>query len=179
MLCAARAAFAPTHRFVIDLTANRLGPHGTKAAPLVACPCGTVLSTPTTTPLNRKTRHATQRHPFDAHAATPSRRGRAHAAGIVVAVASFHGLGALAFRRRSVAMDRPRGACAGGRLRDEEHINMVLQSRTIAKSAAAAMAMAAASANTTKPAAAKSVTPPRVLQSAHSPAQLCFFFKRG
>jgi type IV secretory pathway VirB2 component (pilin) len=57
---------------------------------------------------------------------------------------------------------------------------MVLQSRPIAKSAAAAMAMAAAaSANTTKPAAAKSVTPPRVLQSAHSPAQLCFFFKRG
>jgi hypothetical protein len=27
--------------------------------------------------------------------------------------------------------------------------------------------------------AAKSVTPPRVLQSAHSPAQLCLFFKRG
>jgi hypothetical protein len=54
---------------------------------------------------------------------------------------------------------------------------MVLQSRPISGSAAAAMA--AASANTTKPAAAKSVTPPRVLQSAHSPAQLCFFFKRG
>jgi hypothetical protein len=178
MLFVAHVAFAPAHRFVTDLTAHRLAGLGTKAAPLVACLQGTVLSTPTT-PLNRKTRHATQRHPFDAHAATPSRRGRAHAAGIVVAVASFHGLGALAFRRRSVAMDRPRGARAGGRLRDEEHINMVLQSRPIAKSAAAAMAMAAASANTTKPAAAKSVTPPRVLQSAHSPAQLCFFFKRG
>jgi hypothetical protein len=58
----------------------------------------------------------------------------------------------------------------------EEHI-MVLQSRPIAKSAAAAMAAAAA--GTQKPTAAKSVTPPRVLQSAHSPAQLCFFFKRG
>lgn len=59
---------------------------------------------------------------------------------------------------------------------------MVLQSRPIAKSAAAALAVAAAaaaSANTQKPAAAKSVTPARVLQSAHSPAQLCFFFKRG
>lgn len=61
---------------------------------------------------------------------------------------------------------------------------MVLHSRPIGKSAAAAMAAAAAasantSANTQKPAAAKSVTPPRVLQSAHSPAQLCFFFKRG
>jgi hypothetical protein len=59
---------------------------------------------------------------------------------------------------------------------------MVLQSRPIARSAAAAMAAttaAAASANTQKRTAAKSVTPPRVLQSAHSPAQLCFFFKRG
>jgi hypothetical protein len=57
---------------------------------------------------------------------------------------------------------------------------MVLHSRPIAKSVAAAMAVAAAaSANTQKPTAAKSVTPPRVLQSAHSPAQLCFFFKRG
>jgi hypothetical protein len=58
---------------------------------------------------------------------------------------------------------------------------MVLQSRPIAKSADAAMAVAAAaaSAGAQKPAAAKSVTPPRVLQSAHSPAQLCFFFKRG
>ncbi len=52
---------------------------------------------------------------------------------------------------------------------------MVLHSRPIARSAAAA----AAPASTQKPAAAKSVTPPRVLQSAHSPAQLCFFFKRG
>ena len=45
---------------------------------------------------------------------------------------------------------------------------MVLHSRPIAKTAAAAMAVAAAaaaSANTQKPAAAKSVTPPRVLQS--------------
>jgi hypothetical protein len=78
-------------------------------------------------------------------------------------------------------MDRPRGASAGCRLIAEEHI-MVLQSRPIAKSAAAAMAVAAAaaaSAHTQKPAAAKSVTPARVLQSAHSPAQLCFFFKRG
>jgi hypothetical protein len=54
---------------------------------------------------------------------------------------------------------------------------MVLQSRPIAKSAAAAMAAAAAGAQ--KPASANSVTPARVLQSAHSPAQLCFFFKRG
>jgi hypothetical protein len=178
MLCAAHAAFARSQRFVIDLTTHRLAGLGTKTAPVIACLRGTVLST-TTTPLNRKTCHANECHPPDAHAATPSRCGRAHAAGIVVAVASFHWLGALAVWRRSVAMDRPRGARAGGRLRDEEH-NMVLQSRPIAKSAAAAMAMAAAaSANTTKPAAAKSVTPPRVLQSAHSPAQLCFFFKRG
>ncbi len=58
---------------------------------------------------------------------------------------------------------------------------MVLQSRPIGKTAAAAMAVAAAAAaaGTQKPTAAKSVTPPRVLQSAHSPAQLCFFFKRG
>ena len=59
---------------------------------------------------------------------------------------------------------------------------MVLHSRPIAKSAAAAMALAAAaaaSAGAQKPSAAKSVTPARVLQSAHSPAQLCFFFKRG
>jgi hypothetical protein len=57
---------------------------------------------------------------------------------------------------------------------------MVLHSRPISKSAAAAMAASAApAANAQKPAAAKSVTPPRVLQSAHSPAQLCFFFKRG
>jgi hypothetical protein len=78
-------------------------------------------------------------------------------------------------------MGRPRSACAGGWLIAEEH-TMVLQSRPIAKSALAAMAVAtaaAASANTQKPTAAKSVTPPRVLQSAHSPAQLCFFFKRG
>jgi uncharacterized protein YcfJ len=78
-------------------------------------------------------------------------------------------------------MDRPRRASAGGRLIAEEH-TMVLHSRPIAKSAAAAMAVAAAaaaSANTQKPTAAKSVTTPRVLQSAHSPAQLCFFFKRG
>jgi hypothetical protein len=57
---------------------------------------------------------------------------------------------------------------------------MVLQSRPIAKSAAAAMAVAAAAAaGAQKPASANSVTPARVLQSAHSPAQLCFFFKRG
>lgn len=61
---------------------------------------------------------------------------------------------------------------------------MVLHSRPISKAAnaaAAAMASMAASAppSAQKPAAAKSVTPPRILQSAHSPAQLCFFFKRG
>jgi hypothetical protein len=42
--------------------------------------------------------------------------------------------------------------------------------------------MAAASAAAPQPqksAAAKSITAPRILQSAHSPAQLCFFFKRG
>jgi hypothetical protein len=70
-------------------------------------------------------------------------------------------------------MDRPRGASAGCWLIAKEH-TMVLHSRPIAKSAAAAV-----SAGTQKPAAAKSVTLPRVLQSAHSPAQLCFFFKRG
>ena len=57
---------------------------------------------------------------------------------------------------------------------------MVLHSRPITKTATAAMAMAAAAASAAqKPASANSVTPPRVLQSAHSPAQLCFFFKRG
>jgi hypothetical protein len=55
MLCVARVASAPAHRFVIDLTAQRLERHGTKAAPAVACPPGTVLSTLTTTPPNRKT----------------------------------------------------------------------------------------------------------------------------
>ena len=54
---------------------------------------------------------------------------------------------------------------------------MVLHSRPIAKSAAAALA---ATGNTpARPAAAKATTPPRVLQSGHAPAQLCFFFKRG
>ncbi len=57
---------------------------------------------------------------------------------------------------------------------------MVLQSRPISKAAnAAAAAMATTASTAQKPAAAKSVTPPRILQSAHSPAQLCFFFKRG
>jgi hypothetical protein len=115
MLGAARAASACAPRFVIDLTARRLAGHGTKAAPPTACLQGTVLSAPTT-PLNRKTHHATDCQPSDAHAATPSRCRRAHAAGLVVAVASVNRNGALAYRRRSVAMDRPRGACAGGRL---------------------------------------------------------------
>jgi hypothetical protein len=55
---------------------------------------------------------------------------------------------------------------------------MVLRSRPIGKAAHATQA-ATAAAPAQKPAAAKSVTPPRILQSAHSPAQLCFFFKRG
>jgi hypothetical protein len=54
---------------------------------------------------------------------------------------------------------------------------MVLHSRPIAKSAAAAMA---ASQPASRPVATpKAATPPRVLQSGHAPAQLCFFFKRG
>lgn len=57
---------------------------------------------------------------------------------------------------------------------------MVLQSRSISKAATAAMAAGTAAASPAqKVAAAKSVTAPRILQSAHSPAQLCFFFKRG
>jgi hypothetical protein len=65
---------------------------------------------------------------------------------------------------------------------------MVLHSRSISKAANAALASAAASAASAasatmgpaqRTAPAKSVTPPRILQSAHSPAQLCFFFKRG
>lgn len=57
---------------------------------------------------------------------------------------------------------------------------MVLHSRPIAKSAAAAMAAASSHAASSRPAAApKAATPPRVLQSGHAPAQLCFFFKRG
>jgi hypothetical protein len=52
---------------------------------------------------------------------------------------------------------------------------MVLQSRSIAKSAAAAMPAEAAQ----RHAAARSATPPRVLHSAHTPAQLCFVFKRS
>jgi hypothetical protein len=55
MLCVARAAFTAAHRFVIDLTAQHLAGLGTEAALVVACPQGTVLSTPTTTPPNRKT----------------------------------------------------------------------------------------------------------------------------
>ena len=54
---------------------------------------------------------------------------------------------------------------------------MVLHSRPIAKSALAALA--ASPAAPTRPVAAKTTTPPRVLQSGHAPAQLCFFFKRG
>ena len=54
---------------------------------------------------------------------------------------------------------------------------MVLHSRPISKSAAAAMATQG---NTSRPVATpKASTPPRVLQSGHAPAQLCFFFKRG
>lgn len=57
---------------------------------------------------------------------------------------------------------------------------MVLHSRPISKAASAAMAAATAAApQAQKTVAANSVTPPRILQSAHSPAQLCFFFKRG
>lgn len=57
---------------------------------------------------------------------------------------------------------------------------MVLHSRPIGKTASAAMAASMAGApQAQKPAAAKSITAPRILQSAHSPAQLCFFFKRG
>jgi hypothetical protein len=59
---------------------------------------------------------------------------------------------------------------------------MILHSRPVGKVAAAAMNMSAAAtaaAVAQRTPAANSVTPPRVLQSAHSPAQLCFFFKRG
>ncbi len=57
---------------------------------------------------------------------------------------------------------------------------MVLHSRPISKAASAAMAAASAAApQSRKAGAAKSITAPRILQSAHSPAQLCFFFKRG
>jgi hypothetical protein len=57
---------------------------------------------------------------------------------------------------------------------------MILQSRPISKAAIAARVDAS---DTTprpqKSLPAKSITAPRILQSAHSPAQLCFFFKRG
>jgi hypothetical protein len=56
---------------------------------------------------------------------------------------------------------------------------MVLHSRPITKSAAAAMASAQATASRPAAATTKVSTPPRVLQSGHAPAQLCFFFKRG
>lgn len=56
---------------------------------------------------------------------------------------------------------------------------MVLHSRPINKTAMAAMATGNAAAPSSRPAAAKASTPPRVLQSGHAPAQLCFFFKRG
>jgi hypothetical protein len=55
---------------------------------------------------------------------------------------------------------------------------MVLHSRPIGKTGTAAQGSAAAP-QPQKPPAAKSITAPRILQSAHSPAQLCFFFKRG
>jgi hypothetical protein len=62
---------------------------------------------------------------------------------------------------------------------------MVLHSRPISKAAVAAHAAMAAATSAAMPpqaqtaVAAKSITAPRILQSAHSPAQLCFFFKRG
>ncbi len=79
--------------------------------------------------------------------------------------------------RRGQPVDRPRGPRGG---LSEENKVMVLQSRPISKAAGAAMAaVAAAAPQAQKAAAVKSVTAPRILQSAHSPAQLCFFFKRG
>jgi hypothetical protein len=58
---------------------------------------------------------------------------------------------------------------------------MLLQSRFISKAANAALAAAPAAprAQPQKTGVAKSITAPRILQSAHSPAQLCFVFKRG
>ena len=57
---------------------------------------------------------------------------------------------------------------------------MVLHSRPISKAANAATAAASAAApQAQRTGSAKSITAPRILQSAHSPAQLCFFFKRG
>ena len=57
---------------------------------------------------------------------------------------------------------------------------MVLHSRPISKAANAALAAASAAApQVQRTGSAKSITAPRILQSAHSPAQLCFFFKRG
>jgi hypothetical protein len=56
---------------------------------------------------------------------------------------------------------------------------MVLHSRPITKSAAAAMAPVAASPGVARPAAAAPRTKPQVLQSGNAPAQLCFFFRRG
>ncbi len=58
---------------------------------------------------------------------------------------------------------------------------MVLPSRPIAKSAAAAQTAAAAAKPSQQRASAKPATPkpPQVLQSGHAPAQLSFFFFRG
>jgi hypothetical protein len=53
---------------------------------------------------------------------------------------------------------------------------MVLHSRPIVKSAAAAMAAAAQRPQPARPAAAK---PPQILQSGHAPAQLSFNFYRS
>ena len=57
---------------------------------------------------------------------------------------------------------------------------MVLHSRPISKAANTAQAAASAAApQAQRTGSVNSITAPRILQSAHSPAQLCFFFKRG
>jgi hypothetical protein len=102
-------------RFVIDRTTHRLAPLGTKAA---------LSRVPTRhralhdyNIADRKDHHATDHSTPDAPTATTSCRHGTHAARLVIAVASVVGCGALAKRRRSVAMDRPRSPCAGRELK--------------------------------------------------------------
>jgi hypothetical protein len=119
----------------------------------------------------------TSTHDDTVAARTSACRGGAHTARLIVAVAPVVVGVAVAQRRRGRSVDRPCSARDG--LSREDNI-MVLHSRPISKAANAAMAAASAAApQAQKTEPAKSVTAPRILQSAHSPAQLCFFFKRG
>jgi hypothetical protein len=169
-LCARRVAQARACAGVTDCTTRPARRHGTKAARAEQ-----VRGKRTDEGENV---NDTPNHDDTDAARAPACRSSAHTARLVVAVASVVGGVTVAQRRRGRSVDRPCGPRDG--LMSREDRTMVLHSRPISKAANAAMAAAAAAApQAQKTVAAKSVTAPRILQSAHSPAQLCFFFKRG